>query len=407
MVPASDGVEADEEAGWDWQDDAGAEALHEPHVAVTAEGPVPVPGESAVQHEAERPVLEGGEVDASLLAADESAPEPVTEPPSAVPHDDEQGWSFDQGDDNAGAELLQNERALDVEQGAETFADESAVQHIEARPVPPRHSPRGDVLPAEMGQPEEHTFSPPRSALPSGDADAARLPVDDAVDDPWDLEPVEPETPPQPSPPAQTEGLAPAAEVLDASAEDSTPAATADAYTPARDGIAEPVRDEPPADPLDFEFSDAPVDAPASTADGEALALQTDADVEAESAVQHVQNRPVVNVNADDNDEHLAASQKQPQQHTLSLPASSLPAETGPVAAPADPVEVVAASPGSSDKADEDWGWNAAGDEDREQRRRRRQRVGNATGTHSGARPDPGRPGHRLSSTCRGSFFLD
>ncbi|GAA5898920.1 hypothetical protein JCM8208_005428 [Rhodotorula glutinis] len=364
MVPAGD--DDVDEAGWDWQDDAGAEALLDPHVAVTAEGPVPVSGESSVQHEADRPSVDDDAVALAESALAPSAPEPVVEPVSAAPQDD----AHDPGQDQ-GAELLQEEPALDVEQGAESVEDESTVQHVEERPVLPAAAVADeDALPAKTIQPELHTFSPPLSALPSAtEDDAPRHVVDDTVDDPWDLEPVEPETPPEPSPPLDAVELGPGAEALDAVADEPTAAATSspDRATPSSpSGVDNAAHDEPLADPLEHEVVDELVGEPAVEGTSASAQVEPDhgvAGAAAESSVQHEQDRPVV-----DDGAGVAASETQPQEHAFTLPASSLPAENAPLGAPADPVEVVApslpASPPPAPQADQAWGWDGEGEGD-------------------------------------------
>ncbi|BGP48144.1 ribosome bioproteinsis protein ytm1 [Rhodotorula kratochvilovae] len=384
------GGDAAEDSGWDWQDDAGAEALHDEQVAVTEEGPMPIPGESAGQHEDERLVVPSDGLDAPL-PAETAHPQDRTlsPPPSAVPQDEEHGWSFGQEDD--GAELLHDEPALDVEQGAEPFDGDSAVQHITERPVVAAIPVEGELVAAELLQPEEHTFSPPPSALPSVDTDVASHPVDDTFDDPWDLEPVEPATPVVPASEAAS-----AAELLDASAADSAASAVppstessvqhiedrplvdeappalpaaqpqpqqhtfdpvdVPASAPAQTAEASSAREfdpsEPAVDPLDYEFDDPPADAPAAAlldADEGAADVAPEPAVD-ESVVQHEQDRPVF-----DAEPEVAASQVQPQEHTFSLPTSSVPAEGAPVAAPADPVALVSPTP---IEPDEGWGWD-------------------------------------------------
>jgi len=366
MVPAVD--DDVDEAGWDWQDDAGAEALLDPHVAVTAEGPVPVPSESSVQHEVDRPAVDAQAPDEAVLAASAAQPEPVVEPVSAAPQDEARGPSA--YEDVQGAELLQDEPALDVERGAEPLEDESAVQHVEDRPVLPAAAAaaENDLLPAEATKAQHHTFSPPSSALPSAAETGTVVPVvDDTIDDPWDLEPVEPDTPPQPSPPLDTANLGLGAEVLDAGEHESTAAATSpEPAAPSPGAVETAALDEPSAHPLELELVDEPVVEQAVEQAEVTASVDADPVVAAapdESSVQHEQDRPVVADGA-----AVVASEPQPQAHTFSLPASSLPAENAPLGAPADPVEVVApalpASPPLPPPADEGWGWDGEGEGD-------------------------------------------
>ncbi|GAA6056789.1 hypothetical protein JCM3770_002800, partial [Rhodotorula araucariae] len=396
-LSALPGGDAGVDHGWDWQDEAGAEILHDDEVAVTEEGPVSIPGESTVRHEDDCLVVPSDGLHAVVPAETARLQERTfSPPPSSVPELEDQGWSFGREDD--GAELLHDQPALDIEPGAKPIAGGSSVQHITERPVAAAIPADGEPLAAELSQPQEHTFSPSPSALPFVEPDV----VDDTFDDPWDLEPVEPASSVEPSNDAP-----PTPELLDASLEE--PAASA---PPSTDSSVQHIEyrphldDAPPAlpakqsqpqqhtfdsanvplpevsaghaddttdvlevesadlvdeprdpiqaavDPLDYAFNDSPADPPAAEVLDAEKVSRTGAHEPAAkgSIVQHERDRPIVHAGSE-----VAASHVQPQQHTFSLPTSSVPAENAPVAAAANPVAFVTPTPV---EADEGWGWD-------------------------------------------------
>lgn len=243
--------EADGAAGWDLGEE---EAVIET-VKAEQEQAEPVKEEQTEVEQLgiEEPLVEqdaAPPVVATPVAV-EATPVAVEAPPAA--NNDEFKPS------NEGAEVL--EAAEEVGEQPHTIEGESTVQHLFAREVAPSPPSPAAPLPAQLAQVEEHTFSPPPSALPAEE--------DAVVDDPWDLDPVEP---------SATVVEPAAAEVLEA--------------TP-----AEPEPVEEPSHP------------------GE------------KSAVQHIDERPVVET-TDEPD--LAAADPQPQDHTFSPPPSALPVAEEP-----------------------------------------------------------------------------
>ncbi|GAA5824084.1 hypothetical protein JCM3770_006059, partial [Rhodotorula araucariae] len=137
-LSALPGVDAGVDHGWDWQDEAGAEILHDDEVAVTEEGPVPIPAESTIQHEDERLVVPSDGLHAALPAETAHPQERTFSPPlSALPGGDagvDHGWDWQ---DEAGAEILHDDEVAVTEEGPVPIPAESTIQHEDERLVVP------------------------------------------------------------------------------------------------------------------------------------------------------------------------------------------------------------------------------------------------------------------------------
>ncbi|GAA6011922.1 hypothetical protein JCM10207_003430 [Rhodosporidiobolus poonsookiae] len=383
--------------------DAGAEVLEatpaapfeeerEEESVVQHELDRPVPhDDSAVEHVAHRPLVHPSQgSDQILLPVHDAHPQERTfsPPPDAVPAGDEtDGW--DLGEDEAaqeataeavveeaqavspptddpfapqsptgpGAEPLEAINSPVHEEAAPPAAEDSAVQHLADRvvePIPTAQDFPPKPLPAQSPQPQGHTFSPPAEALPAEE--------DAFVDDPWDLDPVEP-TP------------APAAEIFEA---EELPQDAVEKPSLDVDGTVQHLEDRPivnapqgaeaahEAQPQQHTFDlpsasvpasepedadawgafDAPVDE-ATQPDGGAEVLEVDQQQEdglslppapaaSDSLVQHEEERQVVG----EAPEPIPAAELQPQEHTFNVPPTALP-DTEPAAG-----------------GDDGWGWD-------------------------------------------------
>ncbi|GAA5897511.1 hypothetical protein JCM6882_003504 [Rhodosporidiobolus microsporus] len=318
--PAQEEPATAAEEDWDFgsqQLEAPAAEALEATQAPAEEAAPPSVGESSVQHLAEREVE-------SVEAAPDSPPLPAqvpqpqqhtfSPPPSALPsldsapvepqHEElaarsEDEWDFNSEQvDEPAAEALESTQEP-VEESAPPPANESSVQHLSQRQVeavePVVASP---PLPAQVAQPQQHTFSPPPSAVPADD--------DAFADDPWDLDPVEP-TPASEQP--QIDQPDEAAEALEAEEEQQVPA-------------EEPA--QPPAE---------------------------------QSTVQHEEERPVEPAAP----EETVAHDPQPQEHTFDILSSAAPAEE-PLARALSPEPQPAET--AEGGGEDGWGWDGEATEE-------------------------------------------
>ena len=299
--------QGDDAAEWDFDDDtgAGAEVLAEP--AFEAElAPSSIPNESTVQHIAERSTFDGA---GPVLPASTAQPQehtfspPMTAVPdpsgpivddslgkrkqatlspsqsaSAMPqHDDAAEWTFEDDDANAGAEILA-EPAFEAELAPSSIPDESTVQHIAERST---FDGAGPVLPASTAQPQEHTFSPPMTAVPD-----------------------------------------PSGPIVD----DSLGKRKQATLSPSQSASAMPQHD----DAAEWTFEDDDANAGAEILAEPAFEAElAPSSIPDESTVQHIAERSTL----DGAGPALPASTAQPQEHTFSLPTSALPDPSAPIAA--------------------------------------------------------------------------
>lgn len=338
MVPAGDDSTA--EAAWGWHDDeGGAELLQDDRAPDHEQGAIPVPGESAVQHEDERIVTDSAEV-TEPLPTDFAPPQghTLSPPPSSDDVNHEHGLNLD---DQEGAEALHDEPPLDVEQAAPPADDDSTVQHEAERPVLPALPTDGEPLAAELAQPQLHTISPPPSALPS-DAfveqqhDAA---LDEGFDDPWDLEPVEP----HPTSPARADNDKTLPAVTDSSGIDQDQQPSTNST-----GVVESAFEGSQAAKAEHDLGlDEPLGEPAV----EDVASRSPGEVPVSQHADH----PAV-ASADD----FPAAQAPPQQHAFEPARADVRTEESPsVSRRAS----AGAEPSPADEEGE-WGWDADADVD-------------------------------------------
>ncbi|GAA5901340.1 hypothetical protein JCM5296_006764 [Sporobolomyces johnsonii] len=149
---------------------------------------------STVQHLDQRPVTEQEETVEPMAAAQRQpqehvfSPPPSTLPASAEPETGD-AWNFDAGEAaSAGAEALQvdDEPPAPHDEAIPPPVEESAVQHLAERTVLDSSS-LNEPLPATEAEPQQRTFSPPRSALPA----ATTADVPPQSDDAWGFDDVE------------------------------------------------------------------------------------------------------------------------------------------------------------------------------------------------------------------------
>ncbi|GAA5977789.1 hypothetical protein JCM11641_006073 [Rhodosporidiobolus odoratus] len=270
-----------------------------------------------------------------------------------------------------GIELHSHDEA--PEETVPSTAEESNVQHVSEREIvtpPPGEDTDVTPLPAQVAQPQLHTFSPPSSALPEPEEEDA------GFDDPWDLDPGEPssvhedpalqllEQPHQVGEPVAkssrvvTEGKPPADDLELRAAEQETdfPYSTPSAAAPS--SPSPPPSPKPEHSARNVLISPTAEEAPGAQvleADEQKLmALQRDAPAEDVSArhpeqdpvVQHSKERPVLPAAP----EESAAVEVQPQGHTFDIPPSAIPDEF--VAAGSSAPEHSA-----EETAEDRWGW--------------------------------------------------
>lgn len=200
-----------EVAEWNFEDEeanAGAELLAEPAFEVEL-APSSIPDESTVQHIAERSTLDGAgaalpvstaqpqehtfspprnalpdpsaSIDAETSTLGETKQEPSSpssgqhahKSSTSSHHDDAAEWDFDNDDTDQGAEML-GEPAFEAELAPPPIPDESTVQHVIDRPAVEETEPAQEPVPASLVQPEEHTSSPPVTAVPASSAHSQR-----------------------------------------------------------------------------------------------------------------------------------------------------------------------------------------------------------------------------------------
>ncbi|BGP32042.1 ribosome bioproteinsis protein ytm1 [Rhodotorula toruloides] len=337
-------------------DEGGADVLEEPDFEAQ-DGPKPIDGESTVQHQSQRSVALAEDVPHEPIAAEEVQPQQHTFSPSldTLPHEEEavQGRDLDE-EAHDGAAVLEHDPPIDVEQPAPPVPGESAVQHVAERHVVPAVGDTAEVLPAEILQPERHTFSPPSTPVPHEEqaTTSPAEPADDDAgsDDPWDLEPVEPQ-------PESLSAAAPAAEILDAD-EDAAHAEThpqqhesdvvgdstlfADTALPAtvtRDSMEG-----------DTSANLAPTASPQTTAPP-AGDMSVPPPTEPTSVVQHIEERPI---SPESIEGDLAALEAQPQQHTFDISREAVPS---PSAKDGEVDQAVQTSTSASASGDE-WSWD-------------------------------------------------
>ncbi|BGP24613.1 ribosome bioproteinsis protein ytm1 [Rhodotorula toruloides] len=331
-------------------DKGGAEVLEEPDFEAQ-EGPEPIEGESTMQHQSQHSVALADVAPHKPIAAEEVRPQEHTVSPSleSLPagEDGDGGWNFDEAADN-GAAVLAHDPPIDVEQSALPVPGESAVQHVAERHVVPAVADSAEVLPAELLQPEPHTFSPPQSPILHDEQAAVPLadPMEDDAGsyDPWDLEPVEPRQEPASDP-------APAAELLDGDTSDPRLA-------------AQPSRREDgsmlfPATALDATVARKGADL-STTKSQQVTATSAEEPptplTRAPTSVdQHVEDRPLApEIPPGD----VAVDEPRPQQHSLTTTPGVVPpnAVGSPTAKVAEdqPVETSTSASGSGDE----WSWD-------------------------------------------------
>lgn len=327
----------------------GAEVLEEPNFEAQ-EGPELIEDESTVQHQAQRSITLVDAEPHDTVAAEAVQPQEHTFSPAldTLPHDedDDRGWNLDETADD-GAAVLQHDPPIDVEQPAPPVPGESAVQHVAERHVVPAVGDSAEVLPAELLQPERHTFSPPPTSVPH-EAQPTVTPDeladgDAGPDDPWDLEPVEPRL-------APASNSAPAAEVLDGEADDALAEARPESRaTNSADKWAVFADHARPR--TTFDTAEGRADVGRAAATSHQATAPAPPPVEPTSVVQHVEERPIV---PESTESDVAAAVSQPQQHTSTISPDAVPSSSADVAEADEPAQTST----SASVSGEDWSWD-------------------------------------------------
>ncbi|BGP08035.1 ribosome bioproteinsis protein ytm1 [Rhodotorula toruloides] len=337
-------------------DEGGAEVLEEPDFEAQ-EGPEPIEGESTVQHQSQRSVALAVDVPHEPLAAEEVHPQQHTfSPPlDTLPHENDavQGWDLNE-EAQDGAAVLEHAPSIDVEEPAPPVPGESAVQHVAERHVVPAVGDTAEVLPAELLQPERHTFSPPPTSVPHEEQatiSVAELADDDAgSDDPWDLEPVEPQ-------PESVTAAAPAAEVLGADED----AAHAETHLQQHEsdvvGDSALFADTAPSATVTQKSAEGDMSADTALAASQPASAPSADETsvpplsERASIVQHIDERPVAPGSVEGNP---AALEPQPQEHTFNVSREAVPSSS---AKDEEADQAVQTSTSASASGDE-WSWD-------------------------------------------------
>ncbi|GAA5981725.1 hypothetical protein JCM10908_004578 [Rhodotorula pacifica] len=126
--------------------------------------------DSAVQHVGERMIVADDVIQPGvILPAQDVHPQQrtFTPPATALPEgDDSAEWDFgEENEEDVGAEVLA-EPDLAMELAPPPIPEESTVQHLADRVTTESAETEQQVLPAASVQPQEHTFSPPATAVP-------------------------------------------------------------------------------------------------------------------------------------------------------------------------------------------------------------------------------------------------